>query len=560
MINGLPPRMSESAFRSFENYARSMTVDGPFGDSDGQVVFYDVEDRYGRRRRYLVWRGPDGIKGVMGEGGETMDAGAVACVIRELDRVPEGPDDMMRRARGLPDEIAADPMFDISLETEPRDGEDNDAVRSDHVFAFLKDLFAPPIDADHVLNVLDTAVEASVSCTRYDASPVADLLSAYGRIGDAVAEASPSGLSGLLCSRRAGFHQWIVPYLPRASQAALVTAFIDLSELKDIRTEDLGIADALLYPIEDRRSLAAALMDGLSFYDAQDVIRREARRYHTDLAKDMAGMLQDVPDLDQHLREAALLTRELGMPDSGGLFIRSFIQEPNGKRLIDVRDAHPDIDMDDLMSRAFESAAPGVGSYVFFARNGLADRVAEEVYKGFSGDEDDEGSGALLLAETLLSYDEPGAALTLAEKALETMIADDSLEAHAAMTFIESNFGDREDVRTYARDVRRRYSRKKGLWRTYDEEGGGIFSLRRRSTPKRSFASESSMILGDFASAFRSMLSSLSSTDLLISPDTSKSRSSKNSRGSSSNLAPIPYRTAATCLHMYAESGQEQRK
>lgn len=62
MIKGLPPRMSESAFRSFENYARSMTVDGPFEDVDGQAVFYDVEDRYGRRRRYLVWRGPEGVQ------------------------------------------------------------------------------------------------------------------------------------------------------------------------------------------------------------------------------------------------------------------------------------------------------------------------------------------------------------------------------------------------------------------------------------------------------------------------------------------------------------------
>lgn len=540
MISGLPPRMSESVFRSFEKYARSMTVHGPFGDADDEAVFYDVEDRFGRRRRYLIWRGPDGVKGVMGEGGENTDAGAVACVIRELERDRSAPDDMMRRARGLPEEIAADPLFDMSLETEPRDGEDNDSVRSDHVFAFLKELFAPPMDPDRVLNVLDAAVEACVSCTRYDASPVADLLSAYGRIGDAVAEASPGGLSGLLCSRRAGFHLWIVPHLHRASQAALVTAFIDLSELEDIRTEDLGVADALVASIEDRRSLAAALMDGLGFYDAQDVIRREARRYHMDLAKDMAGMLSDVPDLDRHLREAALLTRELGMPDSGGLFIRSFIQEPNGKRLIDVRGAHPGIDLDDLMSRAFASAEPGIGSYVFFARNGLAGRVAQEVRRGYSGDEDDEGSGALLLAETLLSYDEPDAALMLAEKALETMIAEDSLEAHAAMTFIESNFGGREDARTYARDVRRRYSRKRGLWRIYDEEGGGIFSLRRRSTPNRSLASESPMILGDFASAFLSMLSSLSSTDLFISPDTSKSLSAKNSSGSSSNLAPMP--------------------
>lgn len=540
MVNGLPPRMSESAFRSFENYARRMTVDGPFEDERGEVVFYDVEDRYGRRRRYFVWRGPDGVRAVAGEGGETMDAGAVACVIRELEHPAPCPDDMMRRARGLPDEIAADPMFDISLETEPRDGEDNDSVRSDHVSAFMRELFAPPVDPDRVLGAVDAAVEACASCTRYDASPVADMIAADGRIGDAVAEATPGGLSGLLCSRRAGFHLWIVPYLPRAPQAALVSSFIDLSELKDLRTEDLGILDALLDAIGDREALAEALMDGLQFYDAQNTIRREARRDHIGLARLMAGHIGGIPDLDAHLREAALLTRELGMPDTGDLFVLSFLQEPNGKRLIDVRDAHPDIDMDELMSRAFASAEPGIGSYVFFARNGLADRVAQEVCRGYSGDEDDEGSGALLLAETLLSYDQPDAALRLAEKALETMIVEDSLEAHAAMTFIESNFGDRDDVRSYARTIRRTYSRKRGLWRTYDEEGGGIFSLRRRSTPNRSFASESSMMRGDLASAFLSMLSSLSSTDLLISPDTSKSLSSKNSRGSSSNLAPMP--------------------
>ena len=63
-----------------------------------------------------------------------------------------------------------------------------------------------------------------------------------------------------------------------------------------------------------------------------------------------------------------------------------------------------------------------------------------------------------------------------------------------------------------------------------------------------------------FLPAFFSMLSSFRSIDFLTSSCPSKSLSSKKSMGFKSNLAPIPYNAAATCLHMLAQSGQLQSK
>lgn len=70
----------------------------------------------------------------------------------------------------------------------------------------------------------------------------------------------------------------------------------------------------------------------------------------------------------------------------------------------------------------------------------------------------------------------------------------------------------------------------------------------------------SSIVLVLFLPAFLSMLSNFFSIDFLTSSCQLMSLSSKKSMESLSSLEPTPYNTAATCLHIYAQSGQLQVK
>lgn len=475
----LPFGITENTLTNFERNLTKATVIGPLKEHSEEVVFYDVEVR-GTKRRYLVWRSPSGVKAVMGENGSCCDTGALACLIRERELFGDDRLNILRAARNIPEDISAIPEFELGLETEPRTGEDNVEVCENFISDFMNSLCQSGLSSDILLETIDTAVKSCLTCSKYDASYVADIILSYDNIiGPILENVSPGGLSLVVCRKSSISSSWIIPFLNHIPQPALISAFIDLSESVFPSTEQLGITDALLNHIDDKEELASILADGLSFYELNNVIRREARRSHTDLARYTAQYIMEVPDFERHIREAALLTRDLGLPDTHDLFIRSFMQEPNGKRLIDVKDAHPDTDIQELIRSAYDSCNPSVQGLVFFARNGLQDLVAEDVFRLIDFEET-EAEDALLLAEVLFDCGKEEVALNVAEEILCIKLRNNNLEALSIMETFEQIFSGYSDARKTAIDIRRSFDERRRIWKEYDANGGKMFSLSTR--------------------------------------------------------------------------------
>lgn len=470
----LPFGITENTLNNFERNLTKVSINGPLKDHGEEIVIYEVEV-HGNKRRYLIWRSPTGVKAVIGENGSCCDSGALACLMKEKDLFEDGKQEILRAARNIPEEISTIPEFELSLETEPRTGEDNREICENYVSDFINMLQQSDLTPDILLETVDTAVKSCLTCRKYDASYVADIiLSHENMITSFLEKVTPRGLSSVICGKASTSSSWVIPFLNHISQPALISTFIDLSESEFPNTEQLGITDAFLNHIENKDELASILADGLSFYSLKDVIGREARRSHIELARLTAQYLTEVPDFERHIREAALLTRELGLPDTHDLFIKSFLQEPNGKRLIDVKDTHPDIDIQELLNSAYDSCNSTVQELVFFARNGMQDTVAEDVFRLIDFDET-ESEDALLLAEVLLDCGKEEISYKIAEKALCVKLKNYDLEALSILESIEQNFSGYGNACESAAELRRVFADKRKIWKEYDASGGKMF-------------------------------------------------------------------------------------
>lgn len=470
----LPYGITAEDVRDRNTYFTSL-IDGPSGGPDDEVVFYECIS-YRGKSRYLVWRCENGVRAVVGEDQTDRDT-VLEILEKEMGRSETPYDALSRRARDLPSEISSDPMFQMELETEPRNGEDNKEIYAKHVMGFLGDVLSSGMTSDEKLSLLDEAVETCLSCRDYDASYASDLITGNSNIVEPLfSDVTPRGLSSMLTKRKsADGHLWTSDYLYNAPQPALVSAFADLSELTDLSTQELGLTDAVLSAIEDMDGLAGILVGDLPYYEASETVRREGRRRHMELVRSMMGRFADIPDIGKHEREAALLARDMGIPDSEDFFIRSFIAEPNAKRYLDAKEAHPDADWDAVLDEALNGLDdPQPRDLVFFASYGKADRVVPLLTKEYVGSHLGEDIGTMvLLADTLASNGRRNAALALAERiVIEGMEANEP-DTVLAMQLIDREFTDL--AMPFADRIKSLYPRRNRVWSEYAKNGGGIF-------------------------------------------------------------------------------------
>jgi hypothetical protein len=234
--------------------------------------------------------------------------------------------------------------------------------------------------------------------------------------------------------------------------------------------------------IGDPKVLASEFVIGMSFYEHDRVIRREFGRRHVSVAR---ALTDSIPRnlIAGHELEYARLRREMGLCDDSGLFVEAFYQQPNGKRLIDVLDAHPEMDRDGLILNAWDKSNHDIGDLIFFCRNGLSERIVtyldhlddDHIMESVKKDSD----SVMLLSEILSDMGECSVSARLCMSCLDDLVSTVAYDVDSAvhMMCLLDTLYDRsgsEDISGYMKDFRCRV-RRKALWEAYSECEGGHF-------------------------------------------------------------------------------------
>lgn len=362
----------EEALRKGSTLIGSVRLLNRIGDG---VSVYRVEERYASGN-VLVWRAPSGnALGAICDSEMFGDAYCVAAIMYS-DSDPG----MLDMASRLPDIISDDEDFDMESENIGCQGEDNRACCDAAVDRFLNKAFSR-LNGLCLMETLDAAIVSCRHHRAFDASYVADMI--VEKLKKRRYRADPHILKEFATRDGIRDGTWMLDRDFGFTQRAAVSLYAELSAQSPISAVTSGFLDAILGTVTDLGKLADALM-GDDYYANNTAVRREHGRGHTELAVCMAESLSRMRLSRPYPLETARLLRDLGIPDDGGLFVEAFLNEPNGKRLIDVTTAHPDIDVEFTVRMAWKRGRRDPSALGFFAENGLS-REVEDYIEGLDG-------------------------------------------------------------------------------------------------------------------------------------------------------------------------------
>lgn len=222
---------------------------------------------------------------------------------------------------------------------------------------------------------------------------------------------------------------WIIQYYHDISRFELIKIYSELRSKKLHSSMDKEVMGEIIRRYGNYRDMAEALTEGKDFYKMESLARSEYGLGHRLLAKRIVECIYRSPYVSQHKRETAILSRDLGLPDSKHLFDESFLEEPSTKRFNDVRIAHPDDNLGPLIDIAWREKGGNPGYFTFFLTTGRKDGVAKLIIESdpdvlFDGCETDTMSN---IAELLNDCGEYEASLKVSLNAIErTMSSGDT--------------------------------------------------------------------------------------------------------------------------------------
>ena len=345
---------------------------------DDRIMRY-VVDVVGKNIEVIIWADQRScIIGSMDQYGFT-DSVAVKTAIQSFyDEVPST-SSLVEMSMSLPGVVYKSLINDSDYGIIDNDGSIVKSVIDD--FSERVERYATSVA--EILSAFDDAINACNTFTKHDLSWVsAILIESAGRYGERMSDITPDEFIGIVCRRKNDLSRsWLLepPFVITNDMA--MAAFLSISSEKNVSDRDIEIMGMLLDHITETDDLAKRMIGGTDFYYAERIIMRERRRGHVQLATRLADNIRSTADVRSHMREAALLRQEFGLPDVDGYFINSFIEEPNGKRLIDAEYSHPEIDVDDLLSKAWKKHGKETRYMSFFAENGYADDIMNRLGK-----------------------------------------------------------------------------------------------------------------------------------------------------------------------------------
>ena len=353
--------------------------DSGMGDDRMHVYYANLD---GARYRVVLWLDEEGSVSGYDTDCPELSSAHIRSIVEFAEREGLLHGELQVMAETLPERIMDHPDFEKLYENEKWHGEDNGEIYLDIVGEFLDELFsAYPRD---IFDIADIACESCLRCTEFDASEAVELIKRRFVQEDLVIE-DRDFMRIFEDTDRSESGFWVIDdvFIPEPKTVYRLYSRICCNYALTPHQQEL--ADALLGMAEDCSGLAEYMLSMKDeYYSAEALVHDELGKGHFELARALAERLSESPMVEGRELEMGRLRRLLGLDDEPGFFIDAFLAEPGGKRLIDVMDAHPDLDIPDLLSESWRlSKQDDVSQFIFFADNGLSDEVAE-VLEGWS--------------------------------------------------------------------------------------------------------------------------------------------------------------------------------
>lgn len=460
-------------------------VIGPDILSDRVFMYHITEGK--RFGNVLLWMNENGMPisvvcDLQSERNQYCAAALIAHGHRKSNISSNG--DPYQSARNLPVEISEHRLFDLRYELESWYGEDNVEAFEDVVSNFITRVLDSALPPHAKVDCLDIAYDVCASYEGFDASYACTIISDnVHRLYDQLSYADADRIVGILTDvDRHHSRKWLLGDRRCISDRIAAKAYRTLSLMDSISDYDCEVQSLLADIIGDPKMLASMFIIEMSFYEHDRVIRREFGRGHVSVAR---ALTDRIPRnlIVGHELEYARLMREVGLRDDSGLFVTAFYQEPNGKRLIDVLDAHPEMDRDELILNAWDRSPRDIGNLIFFCRNGLGEQVA--AYLDRMDDDlilelvNKDRDSVMLLSEVLSDMGECSVSVRFCMSCLDDMVSTAAYDVDSVihmMCLLDSLYerSGSEYISDYMKDFRCRV-RKRSLWEAYSECEGGHF-------------------------------------------------------------------------------------
>lgn len=415
----------------------------------------------------LLWTAEDGSIVTRTVGGRSLNRDPeVAALLSYHQSEGVGTDNITVR-------FVNDPLYQEHLVYGGREEELN-TLAEKLVDEYIEDLnrFSSPYG---ILDSLDKAIDCCYRNRDYDTVALGRILELRAKkMYKTIRNTKPSELSRILnSSDRIFSRRWLAE--SRLSDSQIMVAFADLSDRRSLNSYDTAILSILSRKV-DSEEYADSVTDDIGYYEMERIALRELRRGHRKVAVAVSNRFSKAEDFDDHLSEAGRLRQEIGLEDNEGVFIRAFINEPNEKRLLDLIANHPNTNLEVVFDVAWKGSQHSPAQMVFFARNGLEEKVAKflSVNEDWILDNMDENSDILqLLGEILKDKEQYEASANLLVKVLEDCLGEKGNENQAVhiMNTLDSEYEQAESILLhYCRNLRNRH-RDKALWALYGSGG-----------------------------------------------------------------------------------------